>query len=138
MTTPVAKGAKGGGAWAHFIEQEDVPRGHQTHDELDASPLAIGDLVHMPVQVDVEDAEEPIAPLLVSVAANRIQETGHDDVRTHDWIRCPFRSEERHTLDGGESRGVGVQSEVYPLCTRYVPLVIGGKHRGRGSRPFRP
>jgi len=64
----------------HFIEQEDVPRSHETHDELNASSLAIGDLVHMPVQVNIEDLEELIASLLVPVPPNRVQETGHDNV----------------------------------------------------------
>lgn len=86
MTTPVA----GGGAPTHFIKQEDVPRGHQAHDELHAAALAIGDLVHVPVQIDVEDPEEPIAPLLVSVPPDRVQEAGHHNVRAHDGVRRPL------------------------------------------------
>ena len=56
----------------HFIEQEDVPWSHETHDELNASSLAIGDLVHMPVQVNIEDLKELIASLLVPVPPNGV------------------------------------------------------------------
>ena len=64
----------------HFIEQEDVPRTHQTHDQLNASSLAIGDLVHVPIQVDIENPKEPIASLLVPVPPDGVQETGHNNI----------------------------------------------------------
>lgn len=69
-----------GGALTHFIEQKDVPRSHQTHDKLNASSLAIGDLVHMPVQVDIKNLKEPIASVLVPVPPDGIQEIGHNNI----------------------------------------------------------
>jgi hypothetical protein len=30
-----------------FVEEEDVPRGHETHGELNAASFAIGNIVHV-------------------------------------------------------------------------------------------
>lgn len=98
MTTPGTSGE----ALTYFIKQEDVPRSHQTHDELNASSLAIGDLVHMPVQVDIENLKEPVASLLVPVPPDRVQEIGHDDIGANDRVGRPFCSQEGHTLDETE------------------------------------
>jgi hypothetical protein len=90
---------RGKESWTHFIEQEDVPRSHQTHDELNTSSFTIRDLVHMPVQVDIEDMKEPIASLLVPVPPHRVQETGDDDIGANDGVGRPFCSQKGHTLE---------------------------------------
>ena len=55
----------------------------------------------MPIQVDIEDLKKPVAPLLVPISPDGVQEAGHDDVRADDRVRRPFCSQERHTLDQG-------------------------------------
>lgn len=135
ITTPGTSGK----ALTYFIEQEDVPRSHQTHDELNASSLAIGDLVHMPVQVDIENLKEPVASPLVPVPPDRVQEIGHDDIGANDGVGRPFCSQEGHTLD--ENRGFLLEKITrhrMRVVPHYVLLVIGGKRRDRGSRPSRP
>ena len=94
MTTHVVSG----GALTHFIEQEDVPRGHQTHNQLNVSSLAIGDLVHVPVQVDIENLKELVASLFVPVPPDGVQETGHNNIRANDGVGRPFCSQEGYTL----------------------------------------
>ena len=47
----------------------------------------------IPIQVHVEDMEEPIAPCLVSVAADRIEKVRHDNVGSDNGVASPFRTE---------------------------------------------
>lgn len=59
---------------AHLVEQQNIPVPHESHNELHTTALSIRYLMHMPVQVDVEDVKEPIPPLLVPVPAYRVEE----------------------------------------------------------------
>ena len=61
------------GNLAELIEQKHVPIAHQTHAQLHPAALAVRNLVHMPVEVDVEDIQEPVPPLLVPVSSHGIE-----------------------------------------------------------------
>lgn len=89
---------------AHLIEQKKVPRLHETADDLNAATLSVGNLVHVPREIDVavsrsvkrsavggqggeglirrkesiQDVEETVAPLLVAVASDRVAARGKD------------------------------------------------------------
>jgi hypothetical protein len=55
-------------AVTYLIEQEDIPGCHEAHAKLHASPLAIRDGVHVPVEVHIENIEETITALLVAIS----------------------------------------------------------------------
>jgi hypothetical protein len=60
---------------------------------LDSTALAVRDLVHVPVKVNVENFEQPVTALSVAPAADRVEEVRNDNVGTNDGIRAPFRAE---------------------------------------------
>lgn len=74
----------------HFVEKEDIPLGHETHAELDAAALSIGNLVHVPVEVDVEDLEQAVAARAVTVAADRVEKVRDNNVRAHNRVVAPL------------------------------------------------
>jgi hypothetical protein len=76
-----------------FIEEKHVPWLHETHAELDPSSLAVGQLVHAPVKIDVEDIKQMVASLLMSVAADRVEKGRDSNVTSHDWIGSPRRGD---------------------------------------------
>jgi hypothetical protein len=74
-----------------FIEEKHVPGLHETHAELHSASLAIGYFVHTPVEIHVEDIEEMVASLLVSVSAHRVKKGRDRDVTANDGVRSPGR-----------------------------------------------
>jgi hypothetical protein len=52
----------------YLIQQKNIPWCHKAHAQLHASPLAIRDGVHVPVEVHIEDIEQMITALLVAIS----------------------------------------------------------------------
>lgn len=52
----------------------------------------IRDLVHPPVDVNVEDADQLVPACGVRIAADAGEELVHEDVITHDRVQDPFYS----------------------------------------------
>ena len=46
-----------------LVEEQDVEGPQEAEEELDASPLAIRDLVHPPLEVDAQEVKQHVAPL---------------------------------------------------------------------------
>lgn len=72
-----------------LVKKKDVPFSHEPEAELDPAALAIGNLVHMPVKINVKDVNKVVSALLVSVAPNRVQECRDDDITSDDGIHSP-------------------------------------------------
>jgi hypothetical protein len=51
----------------YLIEQEDIPRLHETHAQLHAPPLTVRDGVHVPVEVHIENIKQTITAFLVAI-----------------------------------------------------------------------
>lgn len=49
--------------------------------------------MHVPVEVDVEDLQEPVTALAVAPSADRVEEVGDHNVRPHDGVHAPFGAE---------------------------------------------
>ena len=75
----------------YLVQKEDVPVPHQSHAQLHTPALAVRNLVHMPVEVDIEDVQQAVAPFLVPIPAHRVEEIRNDDVAAHDRIHRPGR-----------------------------------------------
>lgn len=74
----------------HFVEKQDVPLAHESHAELNSATLAIADLVHVPVQVNIENLQQAVTTRLVPVSSNRVEEVSDTNVRTDNGVRAPF------------------------------------------------
>lgn len=72
-----------------FVEEKNIPRDHEAHTELHAAPLAVRDVVHVPVKVDIKQIKEKIPSLLVSIATNGIEELRDHDVAPDDGVHGP-------------------------------------------------
>lgn len=46
-----------------------------------------------PIKVDVQNAQQPVPPLLVPIAAHRVEKVRHDDIGADDWIAGPLGAE---------------------------------------------
>lgn len=77
-----------------LVKQKDVPFDHEPKAELDAATLAIGYLVHVPVEINIKNINKAVSALLVSVAPDRVQERRDDDIASDDRIHSPFSAEE--------------------------------------------
>lgn len=55
-----------------FVEKENVPREHETHAELNTASLAVRNVVHVPVEIDIEQVKQQIPPFFVPIATNGI------------------------------------------------------------------
>ena len=84
----------------YLVEKQYIPVAHQAHAQLDPPTLTVGYLMHVPVQVDIEDVKEPVPPFLVPVAAYRVEEVGDDNVTAHDWVHSP----ESEAISGRRSK----------------------------------
>lgn len=74
----------------YLIEQKNIPLDHQTEAELDSAAFAIGYLVHVPVQVDVENVKKAVSPFFVSVPSDGVQKGRNKDVASDHRIHCPW------------------------------------------------
>lgn len=45
--------------------------------------------MHAPVEIDIEDVEEQVSALLVSVASDGVEESGDSDITAYDRIQGP-------------------------------------------------
>lgn len=57
-------------------------------------------LGNVPVKIDIEDLEESVSTLSVSVASDRVEEVRHDDVSPDDRVERPLLG-----TDGATERG---------------------------------
>lgn len=51
----------------------------------------------MPIEIDIEDIEQSVAPFLVAVATNGVEEMRDYNIATNDWVHGPFRAEKGDT-----------------------------------------
>lgn len=65
-------GAQGSRNVLYFVKQKDIPFDHQTETELDSTSFAVRYLMHVPVEVDVEDIKKAIPALLVPIASDGV------------------------------------------------------------------
>jgi len=77
-----------------LVKQKDVPLDHEPKAELDAATLAIGYLVHVPVEINIKNINKAVSALLVSVAPDRVQERRDDDIASDDRIHSPWMRHE--------------------------------------------
>lgn len=72
-----------------FVKKKNIPRDHKTHAELDAASLAIRDVVHMPVEINIEQVEQKVPSFFVSITTDGIEEVGDHDVAPDDRVHGP-------------------------------------------------
>ena len=62
------------GCEARLVEQENFEGFEERHQNLHAAPLPIRDHVHSPLEVNVEDMEQPLQPLWIGGFLGRGQQ----------------------------------------------------------------
>lgn len=73
----------------HFVKKKDVPGSHKPHAELNAASFTIRKVVHVPIEIDVEQVKEKIPSFFVSITTDGIEEVGNDDVTSDNGIHGP-------------------------------------------------
>jgi len=56
---------------------------------LNTPPLAVRNLVHPPIKIDIENVQKMVSPLFVSVATDRVEEMGDGDVSPDNRVQSP-------------------------------------------------
>jgi len=73
----------------NFVKKQDVPRSHKAHAELNATSLAIRNVVHVPVEIDVKQIKQEIPSFFVSITTHGVEKVRDNDVAPDDRIHSP-------------------------------------------------
>jgi len=73
----------------NLVKEQNVPSGHKPHAELNATSLAIRNVVHVPVEINVKQIKQEIPSFFVSITTDGVEEVRYNDVAPNDGIHGP-------------------------------------------------
>lgn len=56
--------------------------------------------MHMPIQIDIQQIQQPVPPFLMPVPTHRVQKALDDDIPPDDAVQRPFGAEESDARRG--------------------------------------
>ena len=81
-----------------LIQQQHLPGPNQTHRQLHTTSLTVRHGMHAPVEIDVENVDQFIPAVGISVSADRREESRDVDIRAYDVVENPFGAQVCHSV----------------------------------------